>query len=100
MKCIILLVLKKKKNKKSKDKCWIRDELATTKFGDPNEAFKVYMQKRPTVGNDISWKRGIIFEHFKGMKMKKIADKIEGEVKRMGENSDTEVKITREETEI
>ena len=100
MKCIKIYVEKKNKKtgRKNKDICWVRDNLATTKFGDPNEAFKVYQAKRAN-GSKISWTRGLTFEKY-DMKMKPLAKKIEKEVNEMAEETKIEVTIKLEETTI
>lgn len=103
MKCIKLSVEKKqnKNNQKhaQRDVAWIRDGLATIKFGDPNEAFKVYQAKKKE-GSKIAWKRGLTFEHYDNMKKENIAEKIEKEVNQMAKETGVIVTIEKEEVEI
>jgi len=74
MKFIEIILTKSDRWNKRKqiDKCLITDNLAITKYSDPNQSFRVYNEKRKEGKQNVSWTRGVLSEDFPEMKKEQI----------------------------
>ena len=92
---MIKIYLTKKTNKGnvSKDESFITDLKMVTRHNNPSDTFKIYMEKKKK-GESVSWKRGILIEHFAGKTEKEIKDHVINELEVMKEKLKDTVEIS------
>lgn len=76
MKYIKIILTKKDKFNKRKqiDRVLITDNLAITKFSDPNQSFKIYNEKRKEGKQNVGWARGVLTEEYPDTTTKQIKE--------------------------
>jgi len=82
-----------KNKRKQVDKCLITDYVVVTKFGDPNQSFRVYQEKRKEGKVNVAWKRGILTEDYPNMKKKEILKMQIAQLEEMKRLSGKEIEI-------
>jgi len=98
MKYIKITLTKNDKFNKRKqvDKVLITDNMAITKYSDPNQSFKIYNEKRKEGKQNVGWTRGVLTEEYPNMKKEQIKKLMIEQVEEIKEKmkNDMEIKYT------
>ena len=91
-------IKEKKSGRKTTNTAFVTDFMTITKYQNPNDAHKAYLQKKQE-GKDASHKRGTLQENWKGLKAKQIVKHLLKEQEIFAEKmkDDLEIKYWAEE---
>lgn len=90
---IILTKIDKRTKRIQRDKCLITDFLAVTRYGDPNQSFQVYQEKRKEGKINVAWTRGVLTEDYPNMKKNQIKKMMIAQLEEMKERLKKEMII-------
>jgi len=98
MKYIKIILTKKDKWNKRKqiDRVLITDNMAITKYSDPNQSFKIYNEKRRDGRQNVGWTRGVLTEEYPDMKMKEIKELMIKQIELLKEKMKNDMEINYE----
>jgi len=86
--------------RKQVDKVLITDEIAVTKFSDPNQSFKIYTEKCKEGKQNVSWTRGVLTEEYPNMKKQEIKKLMIEQIELLKEKMKEKLDIKYEVKEI
>ena len=98
MKYIKIILTKKDKWNKRKqiDRVLITDNMAITKYSDPNQSFKIYNEKRRDGRQNVGWTRGVLTEEYPDMKKEQIKKLMIAQIELLKEKMKNDMEINYE----
>jgi len=98
MKYIKITLTKKDKrtNKKDVDRVLITDNLAITRYSDPNKSFQIYNEKRREGKQNVGWTRGVLTEEYPDTTAKQIKELMIKQVELLKEKMKKQIDIKLE----